>query len=463
MPVDATYYRELLRPLCAGRRWVLFGQPLAAYTLTVRLLRDLGAERCLIIASNLGTGPLPSPDDADWVVLNLHAPDMIAEFRQVARLFTEVPADARTAVERYDPEVRAWVLAPITLHAPPPTLLGRRLIGRRQPAGVALEDKVVIDAFWDRVQLKRAPSKVLPVRALPEAAHALDRGQGTVWAGDAREGAHGGAMLLRWVRSGADTADAKAFFAAQCDRVRVMPFLEGIPCSIHGIVFPETVAAFRPVEMVTLRPPHGSQLRYSGAATFWDPPEADRAYMRECARRVGEALRREVAFRGAFTIDGVMTEDGFLPTELNPRFGAGLGVLGRSLPELPLGLLAFVAMEDEPLDYRPRDLETLVVDAADAHRTGGAWTVIPGKRERSEEHALVEGDGQYRLARAGEAPDATLTIGPSAVGGFVRFTPDALRVPVGISIAGRAANAFALADREFGTGIGPLQAARSVR
>jgi hypothetical protein len=242
-----------------------------------------------------------------------------------------------------------------------------------------------------------------------------------------------------------------------------MPFLEGIPCSIHGLVFPDTVAAFRPVEMVTLRPRHGNQLRYCGAATFWDPPEADRTYMRECARRVGEALRKEVAFRGPFTIDGVMTEDGFLPTELNPRFGVGLGVLGRSLPELPLGLLAFVAMEDEPLDYRPRDLETLVVDAADAHRTGGAWTVIPSKREHSEEHALVAEDGQYRLARASEAADASLTVGPSAVGGFVRFTPDALRIPVGISIAGRAANAFGLADRELETGIGPLEAARSVR
>ena len=51
--------------------------------------------------------------------------------------------------------------------------------------------------------------------------------------------------------------------------------------------------------------------------------------MREAARRVGAVLRDEVAYRGAFTLDGVATVDGFRPTELNPRFGAGLGVITR--------------------------------------------------------------------------------------------------------------------------------------
>ena len=46
-----------------------------------------------------------------------------------------------------------------------------------------------------------------------------------------------------------------------------------------------------------------------------------------CARRPGESARscgRTVDFRGAFTVDGVATADGFRPTEVNPRFGAGL-------------------------------------------------------------------------------------------------------------------------------------------
>src|SRR5689334_17767166 len=87
--------------------------------------------------------------------------------------------------------------------------------------------------------------------------------------------------------------------------------------------------------MVTLR--QSPRLRYCGAATFWDPAQHRRTEMREVARRVEETLRGTMGYRGAFTIDGVMTEQGFLPTELNPRFGAGLGVIGRATPELPLG------------------------------------------------------------------------------------------------------------------------------
>ena len=90
------------------------------------------------------------------------------------------------------------------------------------------------------------------------AAGRLDRGAGTAWAGDARQGFHGGAFGLRWVKAEEDVAEAVAFLAARCDRVRVMPFLEGIPCSIHGVVFPRGAATFRPVEMVTLRRPGGS-------------------------------------------------------------------------------------------------------------------------------------------------------------------------------------------------------------
>ena len=64
----------------------------------------------------------------------------------------------------------------------------------------------------------------------------------------------------------------------QSNRVRVMPFLEGVPCSVHGIVLPDGTAALRPVELVTLR--RGTDLVYAGCATFWDP---SRKYVGGCA------------------------------------------------------------------------------------------------------------------------------------------------------------------------------------
>src|SRR5688500_774017 len=120
-----------------------------------------------------------------------------------------------------------------------------------------------------------------------------------------------------------------------------MPFLEGIPCSIHGIVFADHVAAIRPVEMITLRRPPDhpdGAFFYTGCSTYFDPPLATRVAMREIARATGALLRTEVDFRGAFTVDGVATARGFIPTELNPRSGAGLNVMLRGLPDLPLQL-----------------------------------------------------------------------------------------------------------------------------
>ena len=228
-------------------------------------------------------------------------------------------------------------------------------------------------------------------------------------------------------------AEAVAFLAARCDRVRVMPFLEGIPCSIHGVVFPGGVAAFRPVEMVTLRRPGGrGRLRYAGAATFWDPPAADREVMRDLARRVGDGLRERVGYRGAFTVDGVLAAEGFLPTELNPRLGAGLSMMTRDLPDLPVALLDRALVEGEPLAYGAGDLERQVLAAADPTRAGGAWTVTDrGPAGATRELPVVFEGGACRPAADGRPADGVLSFGPSGVGGFVRLALDPGRVPVG--------------------------------
>jgi hypothetical protein len=131
--------------------------------------------------------------------------------------------------------------------------------------------------------------------------------------------------------------------------------------------------------------------------------------MRDLARRVGAGLRERVGYRGAFTVDGVLAAEGFLPTELNPRLGAGLSMMTMDLPGLPVSLL----------------------DRA--------------------------------LAEDGRRADGVLSFGPSRVGGFVRLALDPGRVPVGRSVAPLAVAAFALADERFGTGIGLLEPARAVR
>ena len=454
---------EALGPLFAGRKVMVTGGPLAAMTGTCRRLLELGAERPFLLATGVGTGEVPGRDEADWVVVEVRAPDIIAEIRAAMRLLELLPAEVMAALDRWDPGREALVLSPMFNELP--EIAGRRVYGPRRPEWRRLEDKVVVDALWDDLGVPRAPSAVVPAEAAAQraAAERLDRGAGTAWAGDARQGFNGGAHCVRWVRTPEDAAEAAAFLAERCDQVRVMPFLEGVPGSIHGVVFPDGVATFRPVELVTLRQPGSNRLRYAGAATFWDPPAADREAMRGLARRVGEGLRDRVGYRGAFTVDGVLAAEGFLPTELNPRLGAGLSVMTRDLPDLPVGLLHGALIEGERLAVGADDLERQVLAVADRTRAGGAWTVTEVTAQATEQLPVVFEGGSCRPAAAEGLADGVLAFGPSGVGGFVRLNLGSDRIPAGPPVAPLAVAAFALADERFGTGIGPLEPARAVR
>jgi hypothetical protein len=243
--------------------------------------------------------------------------------------------------------------------------------------------------------------------------------------------------------------------AARCDRVRVAPFLDGIPCSIHGIVTTDGIAVFRPMEMVMLRTPD-TAFRYAGVASYWDPPAAARDEMRAAARRVGALLRDEVGFAGSYGIDGVLTADGFRPTELNPRMGGGLSVVARAVPDIPLFPLHWIAAAGLPLGVTAHELEETLTAAADARRGGGGWVFVSRTfAETSTYHVVVEG-GICRAAGEGETADAELTIGPGAEGGFVRCIMDPDRTPVGPSVAPRVCSVLAWADAEFDLGLGPL-------
>src|SRR6266508_119804 len=461
--MDGGTVRERLRPIVAGRKLVLTGGPLAGLAGLCASVRSLGAERPFLLATGLGTGPVPGEEDAERFVVEVHARDAMDDVRRTTDLLGDLPAAATAAVDRWDPERRALVLNPLFNERT--EVAGRAVYRPRRPAWRALEDKVTVDDLWDALGVRRAPCEVVAAEAGPlrRAAARLDRGSGTVWAGDAREGFNGGAEYLRWVRSAGDAAEAATFLAAHCDLARVMPFLEGVPCGIHGLVLPDGVAVLRPVEQVTLRRPGRNRLLYAGVATFWDPPEADRAAMRSLARTVGTGLAERVAYRGAFTIDGVLTADGFRPTELNPRFGAGLATIGRGLPDLPLYLLHLALVEGEPLGIGARALEALLVEAADGTRSGGAWTLTRAAPVVASDHGVVFEGGACRFAREGEQPAGTLSFGPSSVGGFVRLSLDPAHVPAGPQVAPFGVAALTLADHRLGTGVGPLEPARPVR
>ncbi|HZD38344.1 MAG TPA: hypothetical protein VE664_06865 [Actinomycetes bacterium] len=456
-------YTSRLRRFYGGRKLILTGAPLAMLRGTGRMVRSLGAERPFLLAAGVGTGPLPTGEEGEWHVLRVSARDIVSETRAIMSLLANLPAPALAALDRYDPHREALVLSPPANELR--TIAGRRVYAPRRPSWRRLEDKTLIDQLWDAHGIRRPPSRVVPAdgEALRAAARRMDRGLGTVWSGDTREGVNGGAVHIRWVRDGRDAAEATAFLSTHCDRARVVPFIEGVPCSIHGLVLADGVVALRPVEMVTLRAAGSNRLVFAGAATFWDPPEADRDAMRRVAAVVGAALRDRVGYLGAFTVDGVLSEDGFLPTELNTRYGAGLTVMADGHQDLPLWLLNLAVVEGEPLGVGSAVLEADVLERVDRHRSGAVWTVTHKAPATSRQRPVAFSPGGARFAAPGEQPAGTLWVGPSNVGGYVRLALDPARIPVGPSVAPLAVDAFALADERLATSIGPMSPARPVR
>lgn len=449
-----------LRRIYGGRPWILATDVLQGATPKAKALRALGADDVFVIAASEGTGPAP---EAPTALLGVVAPDVMSSIRLGEAALDAVPEAVQAQVDAWDPGRRARALR--TLFATDAPVAGRASFGGRPAAWRALEDKIVVDALWDDVGVPRAPVRVVPATlAGLAAAHAeLDAGAGTVAAADARDGFNGGATGTRWIRTADDLPAVAAWMAGNADRVRVMPFLEGVPCSIHGVVLPDGVVALRPCEMVVLRRPGDARFTYSRAATFWDPPAADREAMRAMASAVGEHLRARVGFRGTFTVDGVMTADGFRPTELNPRFGAAIAVLAASIPELPLFLAHLAVVEGEPLGVSAAALEELLLTAGDAHRSGGAMAIVAAPpAEPKRLRARLGPAGWERVADDAPA-DAIVQFGPAPAGGVVLAELPAGGLPVGPPVAPAVARLFAWLDEEWGCGIGPQEAARDVR
>ena len=437
-----------LRAVAGDRDVVIAGAVPAAWNDHADQLRAAGARSLLVVATEgrgAGTGP-----DVPTVVVE--APDgmgMMERLRFGLRGLESPSADVVEALDEFDPSGEAVVFGSFLNAAP--ALAGRPFVGYRRPEWVALEDKVIVDEFWDRAGVARLRSAVCAVEEAPGIAPMIDRGSGTVWSGDAREGFHGGGAHTHWVVDGASADSALDDLRRSCDGVRVMPFVDGIACSIHGIVLPDGVVALRPVELVTLR--SGTDLHYAGCATYWDPPDSVRGQMREIARRVGRQLRDEVSFRGTFTVDGVADADGFWPTELNPRFGAGINSIGKANADLPIMLLNDLIVSGRSIGRTATELEAELVERADSFRAGGTWSVHCDRVEPVDRPVTRDGD-RWAWAGDGDPVDGAVIAG----GTFAACRFNAERMEVGPSVGPLAASFWAFADEAIGTGLGPLTA-----
>lgn len=449
-----------LGELYAGRPVILGPGVLAGFTRHVGWLRELGC-RTLVLSTARGAGPIPGPEEC--VVVEVAAPPtamVTEELRVLDRLTRDLPRDAVAAIEAFDPaRAGIWWTSPFVTTDEP--ILGRPVTGGRPASFLALEDKMLADGIWAAADVPCAPYRIVPVdeAALAAATDRMAGALGAVWSGDARDGFNGGGNYVRWVLDEDDRAAAYGFFAPRCDRVRVMPFLDGVPCSIHGFVLPDGTAALRPVEIAMLRNSQERTFVYGGLGTSWDPPDDDREQMRAIARRVGAHLQAAHGYRGAFGIDGVLTAEGFRPTELNTRMSAGATTVAeidrRFFTLLQANLVAGV---DTGLTVA--DLEGLV-PLMDQNRTGRAVAVAEGPKVGGAYSYPLAWDGT-EFARSAEETGNTLVVADTPTGFFAKVDPYVALAP-GERLARVNVALLAFVDREHDARFGTLEAAPDLR
>lgn len=277
-----------------GRKWILVPDVAAAATETVRQLRESGSGPIMIVTPVEGVGDLPAADVIRYT--RASGDTQMNGIRAALQAIEQPSADVLAAVDEFDPDREAMVLGAGFSRSS--VLVGRPVYGARPATWGALEDKMIVDQLWDDAGVRRAPSAVVPVADAPPMAAGLASDLGTVWVADNTEGWHGGAEYARWVRDPEDVAPAVEWFTKRAVEVRVMPFLDGIPCSIHGFATHDGVSVFLPVEMVILRRVDRPEFVYVSAANFWNPPAAVRDEMRAAARRVGTLLNERYGYLG---------------------------------------------------------------------------------------------------------------------------------------------------------------------
>lgn len=445
-------------------------------------VRAIGGQEVLAMGARPGVGPI----EPSVGLVSLKTPttgQLITDIRTAADALKNPPGHAMDAIDAWDPNRSARAIGGLSTTGG--LLAGRRTFGARPESWAELEDKLAIEELWAEAGIAVAPSRQVSLddpQAVADAHRELATDNGTVWAGDNSAGWHAGGEGTFWVP---DEASVESTRRSLVDfrRARVMPFVEGVPCSIHGMVVPvgsdrSEVISFRPVELMMLRAPADRRFVYCRASSHWDPDPADRVAMQDVAMRIGRRLLARVGFRGAFTVDGVLGSGGFVPTEVNTRYGAALRHEQATVDGPPIDLyfvdLALMEGALEPVDAAV--FERWVTANLDSQRWASGYldiTKTPAVERRSvvrrgDDGSLVVDElrDEYQHDRSEDERDLTTvaTIGWGSVrDGGMLMIDGGPAIAVGPPTAPLLVEVLRAVDDHWGLGLRELVAARPVR
>jgi hypothetical protein len=348
-----------------------------------------------------------------------------------------------------DPSLGGVLVLPDPLD--PPFVGARRRLGQRHPSVRLLEDKDLVDTLWDHIGLDRAQSIVADAgQDAGRLGTLVDRGAGVVCSiRSPGDGPSSGGDGIWWWRGSRPPGRMQLLPPA---RIRLMPLLEGPPVRLHGLVLRSDVVCFPPMEIVSLPRPDRGTFLLAGQAPTAVPRRAELAARTE---RIGEALRAGTGYRGAFAVDGVLTDAGFLPTDFNARLTSAMEPAPPRL-RVQLHLVNLLAREGVEIDpVLVRRLARQTFSRCTNYTLYGAAADI---RADAEVQAGVRWDGT-RLVPAGAQPEhGRITIAPSIRGWKVTATLRIDQLPGDGPLSLLAPQVFQLSDEVFGTDFGSLTA-----
>lgn len=168
-----------------------------------------------------------------------------------------------------------------------------------------------------------------------------------------------------------------------------------------------------------------------------------------------------MGYRGAFGIDGVLTADGFRPTELNSRMSAGAGSLARAVDRGLLDLVQHNLVSGRDPGVTAEALEAWAVPAMDQARFLKATGISRRRVVEEPWDVRVDWDGA-RLRRSAAATDWSVSAGPTASGTYCRLVAPSTPPP-GIRVAELNVALMRFLDHELDTGFGEVAAPPDVR
>ncbi|GIE91907.1 hypothetical protein [Actinoplanes regularis] len=340
----------------------------------------------------------------------------------------------------FDPARRAVLL--VTDPLDPREVGDRHLFGAKHPSWSFVEHKSVVDTVWDVMGVDRAESV------------ALDR-PGTLLRPD---GLAPTGIVASWQRLGeAPVAGGSGIRTTLTEiddgrfRVRIMPHLTGRPCRLHGLTSADTTVVFPPLELLVPQRREGGSFLCAGAAPLSAPEQAP---LTALTRRLGDQLRACLAYRGGFSVDGILTPDGFRPTDLNTRVTSAL----ESLPAtVRVAVHACALAARAGLINLPGS--TLGRYVAHAFRETGELLIrAPFPDNDRVAREPVRWFGSTLISAGRTEPHGVIEVGPGARGAILTARLRHADLPEGLDCQAASIAVFEAADRLLGATYGPLKA-----